>query len=61
MLGVGPTLFLLIVFSLMYLLLPSTKVRIASALLGGAIAALLFVAAQYLYVSFSIGVARSKA
>ena len=60
-LGVGPALFLFLAFSFAYLLLPNTKVRIASALLGGAIAALLFVAAQYAYVSFSIGVARYNA
>lgn len=60
-LGVGPTLFLWLAFSFLYVLLPNTKVRMLSALLGGAVAALLFVAAQYGYVSFSVGVARYDA
>ncbi len=60
-LGVGPVLSLFVAFSLAYLLLPNTRVRMLSALLGGAVAALLFVAAQYVYVSFSVGVARYDA
>lgn len=60
-LGVGPAVFLFVSFALAYLLLPNTKVRIVSALLGGAVAALLFLVAQYVYVSFSVGVARYDA
>lgn len=61
MLGVGPMLFLFVAFTLAYLLLPSTKVRVASALFGGAVAAILFATAQYGYVSFSVGAARYNA
>jgi membrane protein len=61
LLGAGPPVFLFVAFSLAYYLLPNTFVRLASALLGGAVAAALFVAAQYLYVSFSVGVARYNA
>ena len=60
-LGVGPAVFLFVSFALAYLLLPNTKVRIVSALLGGAVAALFFLAAQYVYVIFSVGVARYDA
>lgn len=58
MLGFGPLLFLFVWFSLGYFLLPNTPVRVASALIGGIVAALLFTVAQYFYVSFSIGVTR---
>jgi membrane protein len=60
-LGVGPAVFLFVVFSLAYLLLPNTRVRLVSAMLGGGIAAGLFIAAQRLYVAFSIGAARYDA
>jgi membrane protein len=58
LLGSGPYLFLFVSFSLAYFLLPNTPVRPLSALIGGAVAALLFSLAQYFYVSFSIGAAR---
>jgi membrane protein len=54
----GPSTFLFVAFSLFYLLLPNTKVKVASAMLGGLVAAILFIAAQRLYVTSSIGVAR---
>ncbi|MEE2673343.1 MAG: YhjD/YihY/BrkB family envelope integrity protein [Myxococcota bacterium] len=60
-LGIGPSLSLLVAFSATYLLLPNTRVRVLSALLGGTVAAVLFIAAQYVYVSFSVGVARYDA
>ena len=60
-LGVGPAVFLFVSFGLAYILLPNTKVRVVSALLGAAVAALFFLVAQYVYLSFSVGVARYDA
>jgi membrane protein len=58
LLGTGPLVFLFLSFSLVYFLLPNTRVSILSAAIGGLIAAVLFSLAQYGYVSFSVGVAR---
>jgi len=57
-LGVGPAVFLCAALTLTYLMLPNTSVRFGSAALGGVIAAVLFIGAQNLYVTFSVGVAR---
>ncbi len=56
--GVGPLAFLFLSFTVVYFVLPNTPVRVLSAAIGGAVAAVLFVSAQYVYVSFSIGAAR---
>jgi membrane protein len=48
-------------FALMFWFLPNTSVRFSSALLGGAVSALLILFAQDLYLGFSIGVARANA
>jgi membrane protein len=60
-LAVAPTAFLFVSFALIYWLLPNTHVRVGSALLGGLLAAVLFIAAQKVYVNFSIGAARYDA
>jgi membrane protein len=57
----APTVFLFVSFALVYWLLPNTYVRPVSALLGALVAAVMFIAAQHLYVNFSIGVARYNA
>ena len=48
-------------FTFLYWFFPNTKVRLSSACLGGVVAAVLFTLAQYSYVAFSIGAARSSA
>lgn len=48
-------------FAFLYWFLPNTTVRPSSALLGGVVSALLFNAAQALYVGFNVGAARYDA
>ena len=57
----APTILLAVVFSFVYWFLPNTRVHVSAALLGGVVAALLFRAAQVVYVDFSVGVARYNA
>jgi membrane protein len=47
--------------ALMFWFLPNTSVRFSSAVLGGAVSALLILFAQDLYLSYSVGVARANA
>jgi membrane protein len=56
-----PLFFLTVAFSFLYWFLPNTQVRIGSALLGGAVAGVLVVLAQDLYIQFSVGAARADA
>jgi len=56
-----PWLTLAASFALMFWFLPNTSVRFASAALGGAISALLVLAAQDIYISYSVGAARAHA
>jgi membrane protein len=48
-------------FALMFWFLPNTSVRFTSALLGGAVAAMLVLFAQDMYLTYSVGVARAHA
>ncbi|MEE8580453.1 MAG: YhjD/YihY/BrkB family envelope integrity protein [Myxococcota bacterium] len=57
----APMLLLFFSFSFLYWFLPNTNVRIRSALLGGAVAALLFTMSQRLYVDFNVGAAKYSA
>lgn len=57
----APELFLLIGFTFIYWFFPNTQVRAPSALLGGALAAVLFSVAQQAFVGMSIGAARYSA
>ncbi len=57
----APLLFLWLGFAFLYWFLPNTWVRASSALLGGAVAAVLFTLTQWGYLRFSVGVARSNA
>lgn len=57
----APEFFLLIGFSFIYWFFPNTHVNAKSALLGGALAAVLFSVAQQTFVGLSIGVARYSA
>jgi membrane protein len=53
-----PTVLLFFGFSFIYWFLPNTDVRVPSALLGGAVAAILITLAQGLYVKFTVDSAR---
>jgi membrane protein len=53
-----PLVFLWLGFGFLYWFLPNTNVRFSSALVGGALAAVLFTLAQGAYVGFSVGVSR---
>lgn len=57
----APEFFLLIAFSFIYWFFPNTQVNAKSALLGGALAAVLFSVAQQGYVGLNIGAAKSSA
>jgi membrane protein len=57
----APLVVLALAFTFVNWFLPNTKVHFWSAALGGAIAAILVVAAQRLYLELSIGVARANA
>jgi membrane protein len=57
----APLVFLWLGFSFLYWFLPNTRVQVVPAVLGGAVAALLFTLAQWGYVRFNVGVARSNA
>jgi membrane protein len=56
-----PTAVLAGAFTFLYMFLPNTRVRFASALFGGIVAAVLFTLAQWGYVRFNVGVARYNA
>jgi len=57
----APTLLMWAGFSFLYWFMPNTQVKAGAALLGGAVAAVLFALAQALYVGFSVGVSRANA
>jgi len=48
-------------FALMFWFLPNTSVRFSSALLGGAVSAMLVLIAQDIYLGYSVGAARANA
>jgi membrane protein len=56
-----PTMVMAVAFAFLYRFLPNTHVRIASAVLGGVVAAVLFTGAQAAYVGFQVGSARYNA
>lgn len=57
----APILLLWLLFSFLYVFLPNTKVRIGSAIFGGAISALLYQIVQSLYIDLQVGVSRNNA
>jgi membrane protein len=61
LLGALPAVFLVLGFTFVYWRLPNTRVHLSSALLGGAVAAVLFIWAQNAYVGFNVGAARFSA
>lgn len=57
----APLLLLWLLFTFLYVFIPNTKVRISSAIFGGAIAALLYQAVQSFYITLQVGVSRTNA
>ena len=49
------------VFTIMFMLMPNTKVKFSSAIFGGIIAGSLFLGLQYGYITFQIGVSKYNA
>ncbi len=61
LIGVAPFSILTVVFALLITVLPNTRVRLRSALIGGAVSALLWVVIQRVYVGAQVGVASYNA
>lgn len=57
----GPVLLLWILFAFTYAFLPNTKVRVSSAFIGGAVAAILYQVVQSLYIDIQVGVSKANA
>ena len=56
-----PLLMLWLLFTFTYVFMPNTKVKAVSGLIGGAVAAILYQAAQSLYISLQVGVSSNSA
>lgn len=53
-----PYLLIWVIFTLLYMIMPNTKVRLSSALIAGIIAGTIFQLIQWAYIAFQIGAAR---
>ncbi len=56
-----PYLLTIIMFTMLFFILPNTKVRFSSALVGGIISGALFLVVQYFYIYFQVGMSRYNA
>ena len=56
-----PYVLIWILFSVIYVLLPNTKIKLKSGIVAGVIAGTIFQVVQWLYISFQIGTARYNA
>src|SRR5690554_7536143 len=56
----SPYILIWAVFSIMFLLMPNTKVRVSSAIFGGIIAGSLFLGLQFAYITFQIGMSKDR-
>ena len=56
-----PYVLIWLLFTFLYMFMPNTKVQFRSALIGGVVAGTAFVAIQWLYIHFQIGVSRYNA
>jgi len=61
MLKLIPYVLIWILFTFIYLIMPNTKVKFKSGLLGGVVAGTLYQLAQLVYIGFQIGVAKYNA
>ncbi len=59
--SIGPYLLICMVFTLLIIIIPNTKVNFLSALVGGVVAGVLFQVLQYYYIHFMVGVSRYNA
>ncbi|MCA1744955.1 MAG: YihY/virulence factor BrkB family protein, partial [Bacteroidales bacterium] len=57
----SPYILIWVVFTLMFMLMPNTKVQFTSALFGGIIGGSLFLALQFAYITFQIGMSKYNA
>jgi membrane protein len=60
-LGFVPLVLIWIAFTLMYKVMPHVKTRWIPCLIAGAVAGSLFIFAQWVYISFQVGVSRANA
>ncbi len=58
---IAPYLMIWLVFSLLFMIMPNTKVKAGPAIFGGIIAGSLFLIVQYGYIYFQVGVSRYNA
>ncbi|WP_075589972.1 YihY/virulence factor BrkB family protein [Labilibacter marinus] len=56
-----PYILICIVFTMLILIMPNTKVNFVSALVGGIVAGVLFQLLQYVFINFMVGVSRTSA
>lgn len=56
-----PYVLIWIVFTLVYVVMPNTKVKISSALIGAILAGTVFIFTQWAYIHFQVGVSRYNA
>ena len=61
LLQVAPYVLVSLVFALLYLVMPNTKVKLSSALISGLLAGVGFVLVQWVYIYFQVGVSRYNA
>jgi membrane protein len=59
--SIGPYLLICMVFTLLIIIIPNTRVNFVSALVGGVVAGVLFQVLQYYYIHFMVGVSRYNA
>lgn len=59
--SISPCLAMWIGLSLVYYILPSTKVRLTAAMLGGAISSIALIVTQFAYLYFQIGMSKNNA
>jgi membrane protein len=57
----SPYLLIWVVFTLMFMLMPNTKVQLTSAIFGGIIAGSLFLLLQFAYITFQVGMSKYNA
>lgn len=60
-LGLSPYIIFWLLLTMIYMIMPNTKVKFKSALIAGVISGTLFVAVQWVYVTFQIGVVQFNA
>ncbi len=68
---IGPVIFLLLkvlpyciiwaLFTLIYILMPNTRVKFRAGLLGGVVAGTIYVVVQWAYINFQVGIAKYNA